>query len=110
MTLSIASTSVPLITDQDGTVRVGNTRVILELVVEAFNAGYSPEEITMQYQALELADVYAVVAYYLNHRDEIDNYIRQQDEAATQTRKRIEAHQGSSAVRERLLASRKGSQ
>jgi len=107
MTLSIASTPVPLTIDKDGTIRVGNTRVILELVIEAFNGGQSPEEIVMQYDALKLADVYAVIAYYLNHRDEIDNYVKQQDETAEQIRKKIEAHQGPSAVRERLLARRK---
>ena len=46
MSLVIAgSTPVPLKTDVDGVVRVGNTRVTLDTVIAAFKEGVIAEEI-----------------------------------------------------------------
>jgi uncharacterized protein (DUF433 family) len=43
-------------------------------------AGLSPDEIAAAYPGLSLADVHAALAYYYDHRDEIDADIRD-DEA-----------------------------
>ena len=56
---------VPLKIDLDGTWRVGDTRVLLDLVIHAFNAGRTLEEIVQSYDTLHLNEVYAVFAYYL---------------------------------------------
>src|SRR5205085_1624888 len=52
----------------DGEVRIGTTRVLLPLVIEAFRDGTSPEGIVQMYSSLQLADVHAVIAYYLRHQ------------------------------------------
>jgi uncharacterized protein (DUF433 family) len=41
--------------------------------------GYSPEEIVSHYPQLSLADVHAALAYYFDHRDEIQQHIRDAD-------------------------------
>ena len=57
--------SVPLREEPPGVLRVGKSRVLLELVIHAYHQGESPEGIVDMYRGLELADVFAVIAYYL---------------------------------------------
>jgi uncharacterized protein (DUF433 family) len=97
----------PLREDADGALRVGGSRVLLELVVRAFQDGATPETIVQRYETLTLPDVYAVVAYYLRHRAEIDDYLVRREAIATEVRRRIDADQGDlGEVRARLLARR----
>lgn len=106
MSLTISTESVPLYADAGGVARVGGTRVSLDSVVFAFNEGSTPEEIVQQYTALDLADVYAVIGYYLRHRGEVDEYIAarlaQRDESRREVESRFDPH----GVRARLLARR----
>lgn len=101
--ISLEAQAVPLTIDSDGVTRVANTRVRLDTVVYAFNEGYTAEEIASQYPALALADVYAVIAYYLNHRATIDEYLSQRAKVAEQIRQEIEAKPEYRNFRERLL-------
>src|SRR6266446_4299766 len=86
MSLEIEALPVPLRTDEHGVMRVGKTRVPLDTVVYAFNEGASPEEIVMSYPSLDLADIYAVVTYYLHNRTEVDAYLSQREAEATRLR------------------------
>jgi len=97
---------IPLRKESDGTWRVGNTRVLLDLVVYAFNVGRTPEEIVQSYNTLRLEDVYAVVTYYLSHRTEVDAYIQQQEREADALWQDIRKQPEYVAFRERLLARR----
>ena len=106
MSLTVISEPVPLKTGADGTVRVGNTRVLLDLVVATFLDGASAEEIVEQFPTLDLADVYSVLGYYLRHKDAVEAYIQERQRLADQTRTRIEARQRPAGIRERLLARR----
>lgn len=103
----IANTqSVPLKSDREGVIRVGGIRVRLDTVIFAFYEGYMAEEIVSQYPALKLADVYTVLAYYLNNRNAIEGYMTQCSEAAIVLRQDIEASPEYWHFRERLLARR----
>lgn len=106
MSLVVTDQPIPLITDADDVVRVGNTRVTLDTVIAAFREGATPEAITQQYPALALADVYAVISYYLNHRPEIHAYLQHREQTATHIRQENELHLDPDGVRERLLARR----
>ena len=64
--------------DEHGVLRVGESRVMLDSVIAAYQQGHSAETIQQQYPALSLADVYGVIAYTLRHRDEIDQYLQRQ--------------------------------
>ena len=103
MPISIHDIPVPLRVDEGGVVRVGNTRVTLEVVVAKFNLGATAEQIAESFDTLRLEDVYDVVGYYLRHKDEVDAYLREVDEQAQQLREEIEADQGSQITRQRLL-------
>lgn len=96
--------TVPLRREESGAIRVGNSRVLLELVIRAFQNGETPEAIVQSYDTLSLADVYAVIGYYLSQPDAMDEYVTARSTAADVTRQRIEAAQSlRSNVREMLL-------
>ena len=81
----------PLRIDEGGVVRVGRSRVSLDVVVEQYEDGMTPEELVRAYDTLQLADVYAVIAYYLRHRDEVCAYLERRDREAMLLRDQIES-------------------
>ena len=96
---------VPLREEPAGVLRVGTSRVLLELVLRKFNAGATPEAIVQSYDTLNLADVYAVVSRYLSAPAPFEEYLRIRDEVAGVARRTIEARQGPQGnLREILLA------
>ena len=106
-TLEIQIDAPPLRQDDSGAVRIGKTQVLLELVIRAFEDGATPETIVQRYPSTTLADIYAVIAYYLQHRGLIERYLADRERQAEEVRRRIEAHQDDlSDVRRRLLAQR----
>src|SRR5271157_4333605 len=54
-TMTFEPMAVPLREDEYGAIRVGNTRVLLDLVIHAFRDGASAEGIVESYDALNLA-------------------------------------------------------
>ena len=109
MTLTVEAQAPPLQADRHGVMRVGQTRVTLDSVVHAFNQGHTAEEIVSHFPALKLADVYAVISYYLNNRDAVREYLQQQEVAAEGVWLKIEASTDYQIFRERLLAASKNS-
>ena len=97
---------IPLAMDKDGTIRVGGTRVTLDTLVAAFKQGATAEEIVLQYPTLQLADVYAVISYYLRETVEVDTYLDRQAAEALEIRKQVEARFDPAGIRDRLLARR----
>jgi len=97
----------PLREDASGAVRVGHSRVLLELVIRAFQDGATPEAIAQRYPTLPLPDVYAAITYYLRHPGDVEAYLTQREQQAEEVRQKIESHQGDmSHIRARLLANR----
>jgi uncharacterized protein (DUF433 family) len=89
----------------DGRVyRIRGTRIPLEAVVGAFVAGMSAEGIADAFPALTLSDVYAVIAYYLRHRSEVDAYVAGQTTEAERIAAEATATPEYRAWREQLLA------
>ena len=107
MSLTSPTVTVPLREDATGALRVGDTRVLLELVIRAFEDGATPEALVQRYPSLDLADVYAVITYYLRHRQEVTDYLKRREAQAAETQERIEAAQPDlGEIRKRLLARR----
>ncbi|OUC16266.1 MAG: hypothetical protein B0A82_02640 [Alkalinema sp. CACIAM 70d] len=104
MTLTIVTEPTPLQLNEDGVVRVGNTRVTLDTVVGAFLEGVTAEEIVEQYPSLHLADVYSVISYYLRQKAEVDAYLKNRQERAAQVRQENERRFNPSGIRDRLMA------
>ena len=102
MTTTIQSDPVPLRLDDHGTLRAGDTRIPIDRIVECHQQGYTPEAIVEAFDTLRLADVYAVLAYYLNHKAEVTEYLRRQEEQAAAIRGKIETSQRVVPNREEL--------
>ena len=98
--------SIPLQSDAQGVVRVAGTRVTLDTVITAFKLGASAEEIVLEFPALRLSDIYATIAYYLNHRDTVDRYLQARETEADRVQARIEGAYDRREIRERLVARR----
>ncbi len=104
MSLAISLEPILLSDDGNGGIRVGNTRVTLDTVIAAFNSGYTPEEIIINFDTLELADVYSVIGYYLRHKIEVDEYLKKHEKEATELQILLESRYDRVNLRERLLA------
>lgn len=98
---------VPIRTDADGVIRVGGTRVTLDTVVAAFEAGATAEEIVQQYPSVALADAYSVIAYYLRHQADVQTYLQRREREAVPIRAENERRFDPSGIRDRLIARRR---
>jgi uncharacterized protein (DUF433 family) len=64
------------IEQRNGGYYVAGTRISLDSVVYAFNRGDSPERILEEFPLLDrVSRVYGVIAFYLDHKAEIDKYL-----------------------------------
>lgn len=78
MSLTIHADPAPIRTDADGTLRVGGTRVTLDVLLAHYGEGASAEDIAERFPVLTLADVHAALAYYLRHCEEVDGFLAEQ--------------------------------
>ena len=62
--IEIDETGVPLI--------AGTTMKVVELVTSHLAYGWSPEELHFQYPHLTLGEIYAALAYYWDHKADMD--------------------------------------
>jgi uncharacterized protein (DUF433 family) len=108
MTMLETSQELPLRLTEDGTIRIAGSRVSLDSVVHHYKLGASAEQIAQKFPALDLADVYATITYYLNHREAIEDYLRGQEAKGDEVQKKIESdpqyQKSSTELRARLLA------
>jgi len=106
MTLAIVAESAPLKANENGVILVGKTRVTLDTVVDVFNQGATAEEVVYRYPSLNLADVYATIAFYLKHQSEVEAYLQQRRQQAQEIRETNQARFDPQGLRDRLLARR----
>lgn len=104
MPLLVSDQPVPLQADDGGVLRIGKTRVSLDSVVYDYQHGATAEQIAFDFPTLDLADIHAVIAYYLRHRREVEQYLSDQQREAVEVRKGIESIVANGDIRERLLA------
>jgi uncharacterized protein (DUF433 family) len=63
--------------DEQGVAWVSDTKVkVIEIALDKLVHGSSPEEIHFQYPHLSLAQIYAALAYYYEHQNELDSEIQ----------------------------------
>ncbi len=56
-------------------IRIKGTRIGIEIVLDDYLEGASPEEIATRYRHLTLEQVYATLLYYFCNRAEVDAYL-----------------------------------
>ncbi len=91
-TATIATTPVSINhigIDDRGTARIVGHRIRVIDIVWDTRGGMTPEMIHDAYPSLKLAEIHAALAYYYDHRDELDSIMERQLKEADETR----AHQ-----------------
>jgi uncharacterized protein (DUF433 family) len=105
MDLALERDTPPLRKDETGAIRVGNSRVLLEIVIRAFQDGSSPESIVHRYSTLSLSDVYNTIGYYLLHQEAVEAYLTQREQLVESVQQRLSTIQSDlSLIRTRLLS------
>ena len=64
---------------------------VLELVLSQKAYGWSPEELHFQYQHLSLGQIHSALAYYWDHRDELEAAMLESVRFADEMRSRYES-------------------
>ena len=103
--LPIHAEPPPLRTEPGGVIRVGRSRVSLDLIVEQYENGMTPEEMAHAYDTLAPADVHAAIAYYLRHRGQVRDYLTRRKREAESLRATVESRRPQLS-REELLRRR----
>lgn len=107
MILPVHPSPLLLSGDGRGGIRVGASLSPLDILIQEYQQGADPEGIVHAYPVLDLADVYAVIAYYLGHRAEETAYLQRREAEVTQLRREIESRQPAKGdLRAKLLARR----
>ena len=105
--LTLKAAAPPLRGDEDGVLRVGDSRVTLETVLHAYEAGHPPEEIVRKFPSLRIEDVYETIGYCLRHRAEVEAYLAAGGRQAEEIRRRVEARCPPEKMAERIRAGRR---
>ena len=92
----------PLHQDQTGTVRVTGSRVTLDTLVAIFKKGATAEQIQDSFPSLSLRQIYGVIAYYLDHQDDVEAYLTDREAEAATIRRQIESQPQYKEFRERI--------
>ena len=87
---SLPVDGVPLHNHPDGQVRIVETRISLEVFLGAYELGAkTPEQLARRFDTLSAADAKAVLTYYTDNKDEVDEYLRLSEEKAERIRAAI---------------------
>lgn len=90
--------------DEDSRIRIKDSRIPLETVVNQFQQGATAEQIQEDFPSLGLREIYGAIYYYLENTEAYDKYTREQEQAAAESVRLIDSH--SSELRERLRVRR----
>lgn len=71
--------------------RLTGSRVTFDTLVAAFKKGNTAEQIQASFPSLSLAQIYGAVAWYLDHQDEAEDYLKQRQAEANEIRLEIES-------------------
>lgn len=92
MTIATPTTlSIPFRKDEHGPIRVSETRVTLDTLMARYLQGETPETIHVGFPTVALADIYAVIAYYLAHQAEVEAYLAERRVQAAHWRELLES-------------------
>jgi uncharacterized protein (DUF433 family) len=97
--------SAPLVQDEDEAVRVTGSRVTLDSLAHAFDEGATAEQIQDSFPSLTVREIYGAIAYYLEHRTEVGEYLKARRQEAAAVRRAVEDRQDP-AIRARIRARR----
>ena len=83
---------VPLAVTEQGTIRVKGSRVSLDSIIHHFKLGATAEQIVQSFPSLTLGEVYSSIAYYLTHRQDVEEYLLNQQQEGDDLEKQLESN------------------
>ena len=95
-------TLLPPCRPQDGTIRVGASRVLLDLVVYHFKQGATAEQIQHSFPSLTLREVYGAIYHYLERTSEVEAYLVEQERQAEETERTVRSAQVTNPLQKQL--------
>lgn len=98
--------TAPLKLWEDGSIRIGTSRVTIDSVVHEFNSGATAEQIQDDFPSLTLREIYGAISYYLEHQSRVDDYLLQREQDAAQVRAEIEDPIRADVLRRRVREQR----
>ena len=98
----VTTLPAPLKAWEDGTIRVGSSRVLLDLVVHHFKQGATAEQIQHSFPSLTLREVYGAIYYYLEHAEEVEEYLAGQERQAEEVERTVRSAQVATSLQKRL--------
>lgn len=109
-TMRMRPTEYPHITwnEDKGLPCISGTRLRVQDVVALYLDGQRIEDIQANFPSHTLAEIASAIAYYFDHKDEVDRIVAEHQRIAEDMRADIEAHQGPSKIREMLRSQRQG--
>ena len=90
--VDLPTLTVPIHTDEDGTIKVANTRIPIDTLIICHQQGDTPEQIHEGFPSISVSDVYALIAYYLANRAELDDYLKRRQTQAAAIRHDVQAN------------------
>ena len=100
--MSSVATYPHISVDAKGVARIGDSRYkVLHLAGEHYRGGWSAEELLRQHLDLKPEEVYAALAYFYDHFEEMVRQLNENDEFAAKMR------EGQTITREELLRRKK---
>jgi len=79
-----------VVIDESGTPLIeGTTMKVVELILETHAYGWSPDELQFQHPYLTLGQIHSALAYYWDHKEEIDRDIERRLERVNQIRRDV---------------------
>ena len=76
--------------DQDVPIITGTTMKVVELVMAQMAYGWSPEELHFQYPYLTMNQIHSALAYYWEHKEQLDADIDRRLQFVEQARREAE--------------------
>ena len=93
---------MPLSQDADGAVRVTGSRMTLDTLVGAFKRGNTAEQIQDSFPSLSLSQIYGAIAWYIDHQDEAEAYLKERQAEAEVIRRELESQPKYAQFRETI--------
>lgn len=94
--------TAPLALWEDGSIRIGSSRVTLDSVVHEFIQGATAEQIQDDFPSLSLREIYGAISYYLEHEERVSEYLQRREEEAQKVRAEIEDRPRVETLRRRV--------
>ena len=98
--------TAPLTYGEDGTIRIRGSRVTLDSILHAFQQGATAEQIQDSFPSVLLRDIYGAIAYYLEHLEQMDVYLKEQTQSAQELRRSLESRHDVASFREKIRTRR----